>query len=176
MIQLRTSRLSLEPFSIEDSLEFAALANDEAVTSVLGLPYPYKLEYAEIWIRQHDELIRSGQEYPFKIIHCDNQSMIGTITLRIDQSNNRGELGYWIGSAYWGEGYATEAIERMIQYGFSELHLHRIWASAIASNLGSIRSLEKNGLLKEGQLRQHKRINNLYEDIVILGIISPQVN
>ncbi|MEC3022160.1 GNAT family protein, partial [Bacillus cereus] len=88
----------------------------------------------------------------------------------------RGELGYWIGKNYWGKGFATEAVNRMIQFGFIELGLNKIWASAISRNRSSIKVLEKSGLRKEGTLRQNRLLLNTYEDVDVYGILKTEYN
>lgn len=85
-----------------------------------------------------------------------------------------GELGYWIGKNYWGKGFATEAVNRMIQFGFIELGLNRIWASAISRNRSSIKVLEKSGLRKEGTLRKNRLLLNTYEDVDVYGILKTE--
>ena len=47
-----------------------------------------------------------------------DKNLIGGIALRLDQGNERGELGYWIGKPYWNCGYATEAAKAVVAYGF----------------------------------------------------------
>ena len=83
---------------------------------------------------------------------------------------------YWIGKNYWGKGLATEAVNRMIHFGFIELGLNKIWASAISRNRSSIKVLEKSGLRKEGTLRQNRLLLNTYEDVDVYGILKTEYN
>ena len=138
LLNLETERLELRTFGREDSVEIQELANNNEVASILGLPHPYQLEFAEEWIDSHLELIEKGTEYPLAIIFKNSKKIVGTITIRVDKSNNKGELGYWIGRNYWGNGFATEAVKRLIKFGFEELNLNKIWASAISRNKASI--------------------------------------
>ena len=75
--------------------------------------------------------------------------------LRIDQAHRRAELGYWIGTPFWGRGIATEAAKEMLRYGFEELRLHRIFAEHFAHNPASGRVLAKIGMKHEGCHRRH---------------------
>src|ERR1017187_3846840 len=59
---------------------------------------------------------------------------IGGAGLRVEDQHQHAELGYWLGAAYWGQGYATEAAREMMRYGFEELCLHRIFASHFKHN------------------------------------------
>ncbi|MBP3971969.1 GNAT family N-acetyltransferase [Bacillus sp. WL1] len=175
-IKLETEHLCIEPFTNDDVCRIKELANDKELANILGLPHPYKLEFAQDWIDMQPELIKSGIEYPLGIVSKELREIVGTITLRIDKGNNRGELGYWIGKNYWGKGFATEAVNRMIHFGFIELGLNKIWASAISRNRSSIKVLEKAGLRKEGTLRQNRLLLNTYEDVDVYGILKTEYN
>jgi len=73
----------------------------------------------------------------------------------IEADHRRAELGYWIGVPYWGKGYATEAARSVVNYGFSTLELHRIFASHVPANPASGRVLTKIGMRHEGRLLGH---------------------
>ncbi len=90
--------------------------------------------------------------------------------MHIVSDYNRAELAYWIGKPYWGHGYATEAVQRMMEYGFNELKLNRIWAAALARNPASSAVMQKNGMNYEGKLVQHIKKWEEYEDVVYYGM------
>ncbi|MED2981298.1 GNAT family protein [Bacillus thuringiensis] len=98
------------------------------------------------------------------------------VTLRIDKVNNRGELGYWIGQDYFGKGFATEVVTKMIHFGFIELGLNKIWTSAISKNKSPIKVLEKSGLCKEGTLRRNRLLLDTYEDVDVYGLLKTEYN
>jgi [ribosomal protein S5]-alanine N-acetyltransferase len=81
--------------------------------------------------------------------------LIGGVGLNLEHDHQRAELGYWIGLPYWGHGYATEASRAMMQYGFEELSLIRIYAQHFGNNPASGRVLTKLGMRYEGCQRQH---------------------
>ena len=170
MKPITKENIQLRHFKKEDAEGVQRLANHPELAKMIGLPHPYLLSYAEAWIRSQPEAIRRGSEYPYAII-CDDQ-LVGTITLRIDRSNNIGELGYWIGREYWGKGIATEAARQIIRFGFYELALHKIHASALLRNPGSQRVLEKAGLSREGVRKEHRLLLGVYEDIVLYGLLK----
>jgi [ribosomal protein S5]-alanine N-acetyltransferase len=173
-IRLETERLIIQPFVKENAPRISELANDKDLASILGLPHPYQLKDAEEWIAIQPEQIRKGTEYPLTITHREFGEVIGTITIRIDKSNNKGELGYWIGKEYWGNGFATEAVNKMIDFGFNHLHLNKIWASAISRNHASSIVLQKAGLQKEGVLRQNRLLHGKYEDVDVYGLLREE--
>ncbi|EAL10995.1 acetyltransferase, GNAT family, partial [Bacillus cereus G9241] len=73
----------------------------------------------------------------FSIIDKNNNELLGVMNLNLDHIHKRGELAYWIGRPYWGNGFGTEAAKALLHYGFNELHLNKIFATAFTNNPGS---------------------------------------
>jgi len=63
-----------------------------------------------------------------------------------------GEIWYLVDPEFWGRGIATEAVKQLLDFGFGELALHRIWASCLPENPASERVLQKVGMGREGFL------------------------
>jgi [ribosomal protein S5]-alanine N-acetyltransferase len=171
---LHSERLVLRAFSKADAAEIQNLANNKEVADIIGLPQPYMLKHALEWIEIQPELIQLGTEYPLAIIEKMSNELVGTITLRVNKEHSKGELGYWIGRLYWGKGFATEAVKRMIAFGFQDLELNKVWASVLSRNKGSIAVLQKAGLLKEGTLKPDRLISGKFEDINTFGIVREE--
>ena len=93
--------------------------------------------------------------YTFKIeLNADHQ-FIGLFGLKLgNKKYRRGEVWYNIHSSYWNQGYATEVLAAMVDFGFDELGLHRIQAGCAVDNIGSIKVLEKVGMIREGRGRE----------------------
>jgi RimJ/RimL family protein N-acetyltransferase len=87
----------------------------------------------------------------------------------IDRHNRRAEVGFLFAKAYWGQGYAGEALERVIAYGFNELGLERLWARIHDGNDASRRLLERLGFAYEGRLRAHIVRDGARRDCLIYG-------
>ncbi|MGP4071778.1 GNAT family N-acetyltransferase [Piscibacillus sp. B03] len=154
-LNLFTERLQLRPFTLEDTPRVYELAKDPAIAeTTLNIPNPYTLEIAEDWIKKHDELRESGI-YPFALVLKEEHEVIGAMSIRVDQRHKRGELAYWIGKNYWGKGYATEAAQRIAEFGVTDHLLHKIWAQALTFNPASARVMQKIGMTKEGTLVDH---------------------
>ena len=164
--------IKLRFFKQEDAEDVRRLADHPDLAQMIGLPHPYLLSYAEAWICSQPEAIKKGSEYPHAITY--GKHLAGTITLRIDRSNNIGELGYWIGREYWGKGIATEAVRQMIRFGFVELSLHKVHASVLSKNPGSQRVLEKAGLSREGVRKEHRLLHGVHEDTILYGLLKSE--
>ncbi|MEG9298480.1 GNAT family N-acetyltransferase [Mangrovibacillus sp. Mu-81] len=171
---LITERLILRPFTKSDAPKIQNLANNNEVADIIGLPQPYLLEHALDWIKIQPEQFEKGTEFPLAITERGTDELMGTITLRVDTVNQKGELGYWMGRQYWGKGFATEAVKRMTLFGMEEVGLNRIWAAAISRNIGSITVLQRAGLQKEGLLKGDRLVSGTFEDIEIFGIVKEE--
>src|SRR5699024_2540943 len=110
------------------------------------------------------------------VILKSEMQLIGTMTIRVDKSHNKGELAYWIGKDYWGNGFATEASKRMLEFSFNELNLNRIWAPVMNKNKGSGKVMQKVGLRYEGTLKQEILRWDKYEDIDVYGLLKKDYN
>ena len=94
-------------------------------------------------------------EYNLAVILKEKDCLIGSFRLGlINHSKRKATLGYALNPVYWGQGYATEAVGRLIEFGFRDLGLHRIAASCDRDNHASRRVMEKNGMIREGLMRE----------------------
>ena len=140
---LKTERLVIKSPEIDDKVELTQLINDYDVVQWLSnMPFPYKQEDAEVFIEQSQEKILKHEIKTYMIFH--NKKMLGGIELR-DFNGHSCELGYWLGKKYWGKGFATEAVGRLLELGFDELDLNEIYASYKVGNKASKKVLEKSG-------------------------------
>ncbi len=88
------------------------------------------------------------------------------------KKSSRGEIGYELGREYWGKGYASEAVEEIIKYGFKSMNLNRIEAFTVPEATSSINLLKKLGFKKEGMLRQYGYWNSRYWDENIYSLLK----
>ncbi len=169
---LHTKRLLLRPFQAEDAPTVMKLAGDkEVAATTLNIPYPYEPGIAEGWIQTHPERYRQGLGVVFAIVLVGAGDLIGSISLALNQPNQRAEMGYWIGRPYWNQGYCTEAAGAVIKYGFTQHKLNRIYARHMGRNPASGRVMQKNGMQYEGRLRQHIQKWGFFDDILIYGAL-----
>lgn len=93
--------------------------------------------------------------YTFSIRSKETGAFIGLIALKCGNPRYRiGEVWYKLHVNHWRQGYATEALWEVLGFGFKKLKLHRIEAGCATANTGSIRVLEKAGMLREGRKRK----------------------
>ncbi len=107
------------------------------------------------------------------LLICAPEEAVGTIGLSdVNETWGRAEVGYWVTPDAWGEGYATEATELLVGYGFDQLRLNKIVAHAFDFNAGSRRVLEKAGFTEEGVHREEAFVNGEFVDVHRYGLLA----
>ncbi len=153
-IRLQTERLILRLVDWGDVPEIQREMNDpEIARYTMTVPYPYMPGEAAKWMRRCMRLLRDGSAQCFALERRDTGEMVGTMGYRIDTQHKRAELGYIMWKPHRGKGYATEAATRLIDYGFEELKLEKIFAAWFSVNPASGRVLQKAGMTDEGVQR-----------------------
>jgi RimJ/RimL family protein N-acetyltransferase len=120
-------------------------------------------EFVGWFLAQQQETPRT--KFQLAVVLKDTGRLIGNCGVRVNDPDLReGNIGYELGSRYWGQGYATEAAREIVRFGFEELGLHRIWSWCVAENTGSARVLEKVGMRQEGYLREKEYYKDRWWD------------
>jgi ribosomal-protein-alanine N-acetyltransferase len=172
---LETERLRLRPFALSDAPAVKTLAGArEIAATTLTVPHPYEDGMAEAWIETHGPAYEADRGAAFAITLKPTGELLGAISLAIDRPHARAELGYWIGLPFWNQGYATEAAQAVLRFGFEELELNRIFAVHMVRNPASGRVMQKCGMRHEGRLRQHINKWGMFEDLDVYGILAEE--
>ena len=184
MIELRdrgapllvTPRLLLRALDVDDAPAIAERAGDPRVAPYLiAVPSPYPVALATRWILARIAWWPQGRGVTLAIARREQpKQLIGSVSLRRYARDSRAELGYWLGADAWGKGYATEAAEAVIDFGFGDMRLSRIYAQVIAGNNASCRVLEKLGMMNEGIRRAHLRKGKRLHDVVMFGLLRDE--
>ena len=173
--KLTTARLVLRGFDATDADDVVRLAGDFAIAdTTLLIPHPYGRADAEKWLATHGPKFDNGEQVDLAVTARGTGELIGAIGLAIDARFDRAEVGYWIGKPYWGQGYCTEAGRAIVDWGFTELKLNRIYSTHFRRNPASGRVMQKLGMTREGEMRQHVKRWDRYEDMVVYGILRSE--
>jgi len=136
---LKTERLTLRAPCRRDAKAIARFAGDRRVAdNTARIPHPYTVGDAEQFIAASN---RQDGEATFVILSDDE--LIGICG--VEPRDSGAEIGYWLGVAFWGRGYATEAVRATIDHAFGDLGYDALVAGARVSNPASRRVLEKCG-------------------------------
>lgn len=111
--------------------------------------------------------------YIFCLDLVDTNQFIGLIALNIGKPNYKtAEVWYKIHLDHWRQGYATEALTKLLDFSFNELKLHRIEAGCAVENIASSKVLEKVGMTKEGIKRKKLPIRGEWKDNYFYAILD----
>ncbi|SIT03463.1 Protein N-acetyltransferase, RimJ/RimL family [Chryseobacterium ureilyticum] len=95
------------------------------------------------------------KKFTFLIETNRDHTFVGIIGIDIIKPHYKNaETWYKLSPEIWGKGYATEALEKIIQFGFEELKLHRIEAGCAIDNIASYKVMEKSGMIREAHRRK----------------------
>lgn len=172
---LKTERLKLRPFEADDVQAIASYSTRDEFIRFMPLP-PQTLESAANFV---GAIVAEGQpnsknDWHFAIQVADADHPIGTIRIGIREPNHRqGDVGYALHPDHWGKGYMTEALCDILAFGFKELSLERIWATADIRNVASWRVMEKAGMEREGIIRHYRLIRGAWQDSVLYARVRP---
>ena len=111
--------------------------------------------------------------YVFCLENIDTKQFVGLIALNLGKPKfSIGEVWYKIHVDNWSKGYTTEALTRILDFGFNELFLHRIEAGCAVENIASCKVLEKVGMVREGMKRKILPIRGEWIDGYIYAILD----
>jgi len=167
---LQTQRLTLRPIRVEDATALYQARGDADVMRYWDWQEQESVEQVRDILTAH--IPEHGDESMLWWVAAlsPDGPAIGECDLsEIDRHNRRAEVGFLFTKAYWGQGYAREAMERVIAYGFGELGLERLWARFHDGNTASQRLLERLGFTYEGRLRAHVVRDGARRDCFVYG-------
>lgn len=173
---LPAQRLRLRALTAADTDEVFAVFSDPLVMRYWSSPPMTGPDQAAGYIGQIADWFASRGGLQWGIALADHEDrVIGTVTLcAFALEHRRCEIGYALGADYWGQGYAGEALRRVLAFAFDELDLARIEADVDPRNEASIRLLERLGFRREGLLRARWRVAGEVQDALIYGLLREQ--
>jgi [ribosomal protein S5]-alanine N-acetyltransferase len=159
-----TPRLQLRDFTLDDLEAVLGYSSDPKVTRYLFFEPRDRDTTAEYL----DDLLDSQRDRPrtrfeLAVMDCGSGAMIGACDLTLIEPRVA-DLGYMLGAAHWGKGYATEVARTLIDAAFHELRAERVISTVEIHNKASIRVLEKIGMRWEAVYRKHRRAKNRWWD------------
>jgi len=167
-------RVSIRPLRFSDApYLYENVKDKEIVTWTVSIPHPYPKDGALKFVRKVRYNIEKKKAYAFGIVLKETGTVIGVVELMaLDWRDKNAEIGYWLGRKYWAEGLMTEAVRLILEFGFGNLKLHRIYAKLFKENTGSVRVLEKCGFKLEGRMREERYRYGKWHDALRYGILD----
>lgn len=175
-INIETKRLHLRRHVIEDAeIMFKNWVTEKEVTKFLSWqPHKDINETKQLlteWIDSYKEL----NFYFWTIELKDSHELVGDISVvNLDEATQSVELGYGIGTKWWGKGITAEAGKALVKFFFEEVQVNRVYAKHAAGNPNSGKVMQKIGMKKEGIIRQSGTCNQGIVDEVYYSILKDE--
>ena len=165
---IHTQRLILRPFAFGDVDDVLVYASDPGWSRFLPVPCPYEIKDAEEFVAR--SVLRNWDEKPAFAIEFDG-AVIGGVELGIEAPISVASLHYAIARAQWNQGLMTEAAGAVVDWGFQQFDLAKIYSWADVENVGSWRVMEKIDMFREGTLRSQGVNRGVRQDYHYYGIL-----
>jgi RimJ/RimL family protein N-acetyltransferase len=174
---IQSGRVFLRPFEKGDAELYRRWRADARPMRLAGWSVPGPLSLAQVEARI--ERMARGEDadfLTFLICLLEDGRPIGEVSLQdMDRRNGSAELGIFIGEVgEWGKGYGTDAVNAIVDFGFGELRLERIWLNVWTENDRARRAYEKAGFVHEGTLRHDHFEGGRYTDGHVMSILRDE--
>jgi [ribosomal protein S5]-alanine N-acetyltransferase len=170
---LETKRLLFREITEGDAEKIFSILSIDEVTSHYGqeslININQAIEFIRLFQKKYDE--KSGIRWGIE--RKDTKQLIGTIGFHaLVSKHKRAEIGYEIHPNHWRQGFASEAVSKMLSYGFKDLGLSRIGAVVFTENAASNKLLIKMGFEREGILKNYIFQNGRSHDTIVYSILN----
>lgn len=172
---ITTERLVMRKMLPADAEDMYEYAQEPIVTRFLLWEPHVNLKFTQSYLKFIQSQYASGCFFDWALTLADSGKMIGTCGFAsIDTDNDAGEIGYVINPAYWNNGYATEALERVLSFGFGVLRMHRIYIRIMSGNTASERVAKKCGMRHEATFYSSLFVKGDYRTIKYYAILRDE--
>lgn len=165
---LETERLDLRSAEDQDLEFLRELKNRPEIRRYHPELYPRNREQIQQWLNN----VNKQEGNLFLVIWKDNER-VGEASLSKVNDFSAG-TGISIHSRYQGNGYATETMEKLVEFGFNEWGLERIFSGVLEFNKPSQKVWEKLGFEKEAVHRDYTYCNNDFQDLIEYGLLKEE--
>jgi ribosomal-protein-alanine N-acetyltransferase len=167
---LETERLRLRPLTLDDDVAVFALASDPEVARFVRFEAHRDLAETRAFLELVQRHYRRGDPFAWAIVRREDGRLIGScgfVSQAVELKS--AEIGYWLGKPYWGKGYAVEAAQALVRFGFKQMALERVEAKCFLENCAGQRVIEKLGMKFEGT-DCSEMIKGGYPELKLYGI------
>lgn len=170
--ELETGRLRLRKMTPADVSALLKHFGNPEVVKYINMQAITTSAQADEWLDLMGSFFSMRDGLRWGVVLKADKSFIGSAGLHNWNREARyAEIGYDIAQAYWGQGYATELIKAIIDFGFHRMRLNRIEAEVLAGNDASMYVLEKVGFQQEGVLRERLYKASQYHDVHLFALL-----
>jgi RimJ/RimL family protein N-acetyltransferase len=150
---LETKRFRLRKPALQDAEDvFRKYAQDPEVTKYLTWRPNRNVQETRDFLAACLRAWDDGKSFHWVIERKADHELLGMITARVD--DQKWELGYVLARLYWGKGYMTEVLKKLVDWALKQKEIYRVWSVCDVDNLASARVMEKAAMKREGILRR----------------------
>ena len=172
---LETPRLVLRAMRVSDAPDMFDYARRPGVTVYLLWTPHQNIEHTREYLTYIGQRYRTGDFFDWAIVERQSGRMIGTCGFTsFNFDADAGEIGYVLNPDFQGQGLCTEAVGRVIRFGFEDLSLHRIEARYMQGNDRSRRLMERVGMRFEGWSRDAMKVRGVYRTIGTCSMLADE--
>jgi [ribosomal protein S5]-alanine N-acetyltransferase len=169
---IETDRLLLRKITLNDAQDMFEYASDPQVSEYTTWSTHASIEDTKYFLKSLIKMYKRRELVDWGIEHKADRKFIGTCGyVEWSMTHSRAEIGYALSSKYWNQGYMSEAVNAIMEFGFREMVLNRIEAKCKVNNIASARVMEKLGMQLEGILRQQLFVKGRYWDLKLYSIL-----
>lgn len=169
---IETPRLILRELTLEDTDTILFLRSDIRTTQYLDRDRMRSIEEARAQIQFLNTSFLKFDSVTWGIELKSETKLIGTIGYhRLDKPHYRAEMGYMLDPFYWRQGYMSEALQAVINFGFNEMHCHTLEAQVNPNNDASIKILEKFNFVREAYFKENYLYNGKFLDSAVYTLL-----
>lgn len=144
--EIKTKRLCLRPLRQNDApAVFTCWMNDRDVAKYMFWTSCDDIKKTEAWVAEEIQKIPSEDWFRWAVADAENGVLVGTVLVYLEPEYGLFQIGYNFGKAYWGQGFATEAMRAVLEFARNTLGLHKLVARYAKENGASGKVLRKLG-------------------------------
>ncbi|MCC3411046.1 MULTISPECIES: GNAT family protein [unclassified Microcoleus] len=172
---IETERLLLRKITLNDASDMFEYASNPEVSEYTMWSTHTSIEDTKYFLKSLTKMYKRKELVDWGIVHKAEKKFIGTCGyVEWSMTHSRAEIGYALSARYWREGYMSEAVNAIIEFGFREMLLNRIVGRCEVNNIASARVMEKVGMQLEGILRQQLFVKGRYWDLKIYSLLREE--
>lgn len=176
MALIRTARLELRDFDPDDFGDVHEYASDPEVTRFMSWGPNDEAETQAFLQRAiSDAALEPRLDYNLALVRLEDGKVIGAGAIHSRRAVYREfETGYCLNRAFWGQGYAGEALEGLLGVAFAQAGAHRVYALVDPANTSSVRVVERAKFRLEGHIRRDSFIHGEWRDSLVYALLEDE--
>ncbi|MEV8020035.1 GNAT family N-acetyltransferase [Streptomyces sp. NPDC086554] len=175
-ISRRSPRLELRELTVDDVDAVHSIYGSAEATEHLSFEPRSRDQVEQIVARSIAAAGKSPRdEYALAVVERDNARLIGFARLALDPHQQQGAtIGFALRPDAWGVGYGVETVRLLLEVGFGELELHRIWGARSPRNSASAKTMLMAAMREDYTIREHIQKAGQWRDSVVHTILRQE--